>query len=349
MRKRYAYLIWPLLGILTLGLRTLAGQFPHSTEYIYSRGLFVGIRYIWDYSLGLIPAPLLYFLLLALVVIGVKKIRKPHSAKARLTHIGKGFLQLSGIAVVSFFFLWGFNYARIPLPKQIGLEAQQPQGDSLQIWLKRETLHLLESRKTLPFSELDSIPAFSLDIGPLRASLSNRLKAWDIPAPGYVKAYPIAPKGGLIGLGATGIYLPWTGQGQYDASLHHLERPATAAHEMSHALGFTDEGVCNFLGYLACIESEEPLLNYAGQLAVWRALARSAYAFDTEIYHRAYGELPAGIRADLGAIRRRQKRYKGWFPAFSRAVYDRYLRQQGVKGGVASYGRGVLLWEEYRR
>ncbi|MEZ4685085.1 MAG: DUF3810 family protein [Bacteroidia bacterium] len=56
-------------------------------------------------------------------------------------------------------------------------------------------------------------------------------------------------------------------------ALHHLEVPVTAAHEMGHALGFTDEGVCNFLGYLACIDSDEPLLQYAGRLAVarWRA------------------------------------------------------------------------------
>ncbi|MFK7973131.1 MAG: DUF3810 family protein [Bacteroidia bacterium] len=348
MIKRLGFLFWPLAAIITLLLRAAASSFPNVTEHLYSRGIFVAIRYIWDYTLGLLPVALFYVLILFLLVgfirFWVKK-------KKGFVAVLKGLTAFLGFAIFSFFFLWGFNYARIPLPQQIGIKALPAAGDSLSAWLDRETVLLLASREKLSYSTTDSIPPGAIPsdmVDQLRTSLEQGMHQWEIPAAGRVRAHAIAPKGWLIGFGASGIYLPWTGQGQYDASLSHIERPVTTAHEMGHALGFTDEGVCNFLGYYTCINSEDATLQYLGQLAVWRAIGRSAYAFDTKLYHEAYGQLPAGIRADLAAIRRRQKAYRPWFPNFSSAVYDRYLKQQGVKGGMASYGRGILLWEAYK-
>lgn len=347
-RSRIKPFIWPFLGLTALILRIIAGYFPQSTEYIYSRGIYVGIRYVWDYSLGLIPFPLYYLLITLLLFLGAKKIVRLPKKKKPFSAFLLGSLSFIGFSLFSFLFLWGFNYARIPLPKQIGIEAPSQVEDSLRIWLDRETIRLIAMRESLPIPLADSISELPDNmVATLRTSLERQLTLWNIPTAGCVQANAIAPKGVLIGLGASGIYLPWTGQGQYDASLHPVEKAVTAAHEMGHALGFTDEGVCNFLGYLACIQSDEPVLQYAGQLAVWRSLARSAYAFDTEYYHEQYGKLPKGIRADLAGIRRRRKRYKPWFPDVSRAVYDQYLKKQGVHGGMASYSRGVLLWEVF--
>lgn len=338
------------MGLLTLLLRGLAGAFPELTERFYSRGLFVIIRYAWDFSIGLLPLPLLYLLLLLLGIVLVKKARSWYRSQQRLKGFVLAVLAFLGILITSFFFLWGFNYARVPLEEQLGIEPATSSADSLDAWLSQATTELIRSRKQLAYDMSDSLPEDIIPpgaIAQLRASLKQHLQAWSIPAPGRVKAKAIGPQGWLIGLGAAGIYLPWTGQGQYDAALHHLEVPVVSAHEMGHALGFTDEGVCNFLGYIACVGAKDSTLQYAGRLGIWRALARSAYVSKTALYHQYYGSLPEGIRQDLAGIRRRQQRYKGWFPGFSRMVYDSYLKQQGVEGGMASYGRGVLLWHAY--
>ncbi|MEZ4685084.1 MAG: hypothetical protein R3B47_03195 [Bacteroidia bacterium] len=43
---------------------------------------------------------------------------------------------------------------------------------------------------------------------------------------------------------------------------------------------------------------------------------------NTELYHRSYAHLTAGIRADLAGITPQwQQRYRGWFPGFSSMVY----------------------------
>ena len=58
-------------GLCALLLRFIFSLSPEITETIYSRGIFVVIRYVLDYTIGLIPFPLLYplIVLLFLVVI----------------------------------------------------------------------------------------------------------------------------------------------------------------------------------------------------------------------------------------------------------------------------------------
>ncbi|MCB0582976.1 MAG: DUF3810 family protein, partial [Phaeodactylibacter sp.] len=70
-----------------------------------------------------------------------------------------------------------------------------------------------------------------------------------------------------------GLYFPFTGEGHIDAGLHPLQKPYVMAHELAHGYGFGDEGTCNFLGYLACIGSDDPVIAYIGHLNYWRTLA----------------------------------------------------------------------------
>lgn len=351
MKPRRGYLGWLAFGFVMLLLRWAAGHFPHLTETVYSRGLFPLIRNMWDYSLGRLPIPLIYVLLGSVLVAVVWPFRKKKALGARLKASGKHLLGFIGGSVGFFFLLWGFHYARVPFCAQTQICPTQP-SEALEILLQAETQRLNDLRTRLSFSDSLALPKEALVPSYnqlLQKALNGFLQRYDFPQAARVSAYPIWPKGWLIGMGATGIYLPWTGQGQYDAALHHLEQPVTAAHEMGHALGFTHEGVCNFLGYMACVESEDPVLMYAGQLSIWRALARSAYIQETALYHQAYGQLSAGIRADLAAIRERRDHYKSWFPRMSSRIYDQYLKGQGIDAGLAAYGEGVLYWQNYRR
>ncbi|TAE49739.1 MAG: DUF3810 family protein, partial [Bacteroidetes bacterium] len=127
--------IWMGLGGLTFLLKALFAANPYFTEVVYARGLFVLIRYLWDYSLGWSPLPWLWVLVVVLLsVIGYKGVNWVRSRKnPPVSAPSRTFLQKSGhlllslaawasAAVFFFFMLWGYNYHRRPIEEQLELK-----------------------------------------------------------------------------------------------------------------------------------------------------------------------------------------------------------------------------------
>ena len=85
------------------------------------------------------------------------------------------------------------------------------------------------------------------------------------------------PNGILLRFNSSGVYFPFTGEGHVDNGLHPVSKPFTIAHELGHGYGFGSEDVCNFLGFLACVRSDNPAIRYAGYLTV---LALRLWFFD---------------------------------------------------------------------
>jgi hypothetical protein len=348
--------LWIGLGLLSLLLRSLQRFAPGWSEQGYARGLYPLLRYLLDYSLGLLPIPLLYLMLLGLAGWGMYRLWKSKqeqtSWKHRLLRGSLNLLALVGGLVFGFMLLWGFNYGRIPIEQQLDFRAQEPSLEQIQQEVEDATARLQAARKQIPGAdslalEASDFPADQEKL--LRNALKKVLQQMNYPTPGRVRGRKIYPKGWLIGLGASGIFL---GEGNMDAALHPLRQPPVLAHELAHGYGFTDEGVCNFLGVLACEASEAPAFRYAGHLSYWRYLLRDYYRMDSTGYRQLMDSLPQGIRADLLAIRQNQLAYQAWFPRFSERVYNRYLKAQGIREGIASYGRVVnlyLAWKEQKK
>ncbi len=358
--KRQWY--WMALGAFTLLLRALSSYIPEVVEVIYAKGIFAAIRYVIDYTVGWSPVPLLYVLI---VFVGwmlykwIKAIRRPKKVFAPkwLNHILAAvlnFLAFAGGVVAAFFFLWGFNYARVPLETHLSLQRVEADVELLKAEAQEATGAMLSAREQLTGDQPDTL-AISFHLEPhslenhMRKNLCLVLKEMGYPTPGRVRGRKIFPKGWMIGLGASGVYLPFVAEGHFDAALYPLQHPPVIAHEMGHGYGFTDEGVCNFLGFLACEASENPYIQYCGRLDYWRHVVSDLNRADPLAYKAIYARLPKGVRADLQAIRENHQKYPGWFPNFSRSVYNRYLKGQGVEGGIRSYRRVVALVMAWKR
>ena len=61
--------IWIILGAVSLILNWLFGVFPAFYEVVYFNGIFQVMRVIYDFTLGWIPFPMVYILILCLVQI----------------------------------------------------------------------------------------------------------------------------------------------------------------------------------------------------------------------------------------------------------------------------------------
>ncbi len=354
MDKRW---YWIILGVGATLLRYILSFFPAFVERFYTRGLFQGIRVLYDYTLGLLPVPMVYFLFFILLFWAFFSIKKLYQLKRKPLERLQNLLLNIGAFIGGFIFLflvlWGYNYARLPIEKQLGLQVHPLPLDSLEQKLYQHTQKVITQREKI--LNIDSLRAVRDELLPknlekvVRAAVEDLLQSWDFPTYGRVRGRQLYPKGILLRISTAGVYIPLVAEGHLDAGLHPLQKPFTMAHELFHGYGFTDEGTCNFLAYLACIRSKKPFLQYAAELTYYRYLAANFLKYKNETYQKFRASLPKGLVADLNAINDNGKKYPDIFPRFRNAAYDTYLKTQGVKEGLESYDRIIVLlcaWEK---
>jgi hypothetical protein len=353
--SRYNY--WAIFGLGTLLLNLLAHQFPEFVEAWYSRGLFQWIRQGFDWTTGQLPFPSFYLFWAGVVVFWVLMFRwRPRQVtwKPKLKFwLSRGF-GFVGLLVGLFFWLWAFNYARIPLEKQLGLDVQPLDSTALWQELRFETRALDSLRKVLVGNDTNALndqrfwPTHTEDT--IREAVEKWLASENFPVTGRVRGRFIYPEGTLFKFGASGIYWPFIGEGNLEAGMHPLRKLPSMAHEMSHGYGFTDEGVCNFIAYVACAQHANPYLAYCGRLDYWETVAQACLESDPERYLSQYKPfIPKGIVADVHAIRAQHRKFKELAPQVRYQVYDSYLKAQGIASGMLNYEEVLMLVRAWRK
>jgi hypothetical protein len=352
--------LWIGLGLGAWALRMLLSAKPEWIEQYYSRGLFLAIRTIIDYTLAWLPFPLLYLFVPALLVwIIYRLLIWWRAAHASAWHkAGSLLLQtgaLLGGGLFFFLFLWGYNYSRVPLEDQLGLEMKPLSVSELREELFEEGNYVKQLRRKIPGLRTESIAEADLPAdleSRMRQLLEDWLEEHGFPTQGKVRGKAIYPKGIFLRFSSAGLYFPWTGEGQYDAGLHPLQKISVLAHELGHGYGFGDEGSCNFLSYVACTASDDPLIAYAGHLDHWRTLAIQFRRYAPEEYQAYRESLPLAVQSDLDAVNETLLRYPDIMPEFRYYAYDAYLKAQGIEEGMKNYSRVVMLvraWRESQR
>jgi hypothetical protein len=353
--------IWVLLGAGAYALHVLLGQDSSLVENIYSRGIFIGIRWLWDFTLGFSPIPLLYVFLAGAVLWEVWMIfrffsrKSPRPPSPGWTKIKRASLLIAsraGMLVVFFYVLWGFNYNRIRVEKQLNLEVMPLDLTAIKAEAEWTARMLAETRTSIPGATPaalapDVIPADLEAV--LRGSLSKILEDAGFPIPGRVRIRPLWPGGLIMRFSSTGFYFPYFGEGYIAGNLLPSEKPFVIAHEMVHALGITDEGGANFLGFLACESAGHPAVRYSGLLSYWNYVFADLALSSRDDAKKIAAGLPEGIRADIRAAQENWDRYRGPLRTAARGVYERYLKSHGVEEGIKSYDRFVSLLVAWKR
>ncbi len=254
----------------------------------------------------------------------------------------------AGLLVGLFFWMWGFNYARTSLEKQIGLDVQPVDSTALWQALRSETQVLDALRRSLVGNDTTALnddrfwPTHAEDT--VRAAVEHWLSSEGFPVGGRVRGRFIYPEGTLSKFGAGGVYWPFVGEGNIEAGLHPLRKLPAMAHEMSHGYGFSDEGVCNFIAYAACCEQTNTYIAYSARLDYWSTLANACWSSNPEHYNLQFKPtIPPGILADEQAIIVQNRKFKELAPAIRYQVYDSYLKAQGIASGMLNYEEVLML------
>lgn len=329
------------------------GQWYAVTIYpliIGSLGRFMGIFPFSVTELGL------YLLIVLFVVSLVRSWRRPLKILGRL---------LFGASLLFFLFTvnCGINYYRQPFSSLSGLTIQPSSSQELYdlcSWLVeqiQDSVRQLEDQASEEngFSGQTSrepLPSYGklLEYG-RQGQLAMRRLGEEFPV--LAGFYP-APKPLLLSRILSvqqlcGVYSPFTVEANYNREMPLYNIPHTICHELSHLKGFMREDEANFIGYAACIHSEDLYFRYSGYLMGWVYAGNALAQADPEGFAALRSALPQAALTDLSYNNAYWDAFQGKVAEVSTRVNDTYLKLQDQQDGIQSYGRVVDLMLAYHR
>ena len=154
-----------------------------------------------------------------------------------------------------------------------------------------------------------------------------------------------------------GYYFPFSMEANYNDVMNDLQKPATMCHELAHLRGYILEDEANFIGYLACVQSEDAFFEYSGYLSVLNylnndllTLARKNPTIYAKVLRKhALSKLDPIVREDnifVSDAEWDRINQKAWFDtgavdAAADVYLDVTLKANGVPDGKISYCRVV--------
>lgn len=315
-----------------------------------SLGRFMGIFPFSVTELGL------YLLIVLFVVSLVHSWRRPLKILGRL---------LFGASLLFFLFTvnCGINYYRQPFSSLSGLTIQPSSSQELYdlcSWLVeqiQDSVRQLEDQASEEngFSGQTSrepLPSYGklLEYG-RQGQLAMRRLGEEFPV--LAGFYP-APKPLLLSRILSvqqlcGVYSPFTVEANYNREMPLYNIPHTICHELSHLKGFMREDEANFIGYAACIHSEDLYFRYSGYLMGWVYAGNALTQADPEGFAALRSALPQAALTDLSYNNAYWDAFQGKVAEVSTRVNDTYLKLQDQQDGIQSYGRVVDLMLAYHR
>ena len=349
MKKRLSRYIGLLLFGVALLFRFFFWIDPDLFDSFYLSIVFPFIRKIQFFVGGVLPFSGYYLLIILALLWPVVRFPRKQSLK-NWSRFGLRLLNLLGGTAAFFLILWGFNYVGPELGERIGLETEKDKYDVVKLYFYTMN-QAMEQRKLIPLpNDTASVEDLPIEIPQeiLEEKVKKVLEPFGYPISSGIVLRKAKPPGALRRLGILGIYNPFTGEANMDASSGVLSGSFTAAHEMAHALGITREAEANFVAYLALIEAEDPILSYSAAYALWRYVAREVNrtieAEDRELIAAA---IPLELQIDRAAIWARAGQYRPYFPQVSEKMNDQYLKLQGVEEGTEDYNAFVSYYLKY--
>lgn len=345
-----------LLLAVTVGLSYAGSLAPVWVERLYSRGIYPLLGQALSRLTRVAPFSLAEVAVLA-ALIGLPifclrwLLTSWRNPQIWLRGIGRA-VSTAALVYSLFVLVWGLNYHRLPLADIAGLPVQ-PASVAELTTLSRDLLDRANQlRQELPE---DAAGVMRLNGGKWRALSRAAL--------GYEQAAKsLSAIGGNYGLpkgvylsepwsytGISGMYFPFTGEANVNIAEPDPFVPATACHEMAHQRGFAREDEANYLAYLTCTSHPDPEFQYSGLLLALTNCTRALRAQDEAAYAALREDFGPGLLRDLTANQQYWQRHAGPIERLSARINDNYLKTQGQRDGVQSYGRMVdLLLAEQR-
>lgn len=376
--KPYSVLRWMVsfaLLIVTALLQLLASNYPQLVETYYSRRLYPYIgqslsffNKLFSFSLAeslflLLATSLPIWLFWQIRHIYLQRLTRKNFVLNTLWY----FFTFINIGLLTFLLIWGLNYQKQPLGKNLNLTPYKVDPTELirvcqyfinatnQSYLEANppTLYLTNSNNTTNDINTanDISKSNNLDWVSLNSSIEDSFQKEPLLKPltfgNYAPAKAVYFSKAMSYLGISGIYIPLTGEANVNVAQPSSTIPFTLAHEKAHQRGFAREDEANFIAFLISTKSQNPYCRYSGYLITTIHLLNSLALIAPEQYQTLYKSLSYGPRSDLKAISQFWAYYEGRLSKVSEKVNNSYLKANQVRSGVENYNEVVELVISY--
>lgn len=154
-----------------------------------------------------------------------------------------------------------------------------------------------------------------------------------------------------------GYYFPFSLEANINSLMHISNVAPTVCHELSHTKGFIYEDDANFIGFLACIESEDVFLQYCGYVSVLNYVNNDFYQSidnNKNVYkkHVRINDLVAQdniflSKEDWEVVEKKAVVKTTTVKKVSNTLMETSLKLNGVEEGMQQYDEVVNLLLDY--
>ncbi len=260
------------------------------------------------------------------------------------------FTSFLSIVYGCFYWFWGFNYFRKPLAENLKLSQAKYNTEQL-ITVTKKIVTILNNTH-LKITKKDTlkieVPYTSKEIYQKTIPAYHKL-AQAYPQLAYKNA---SIKSSIVSLfqsynGTAGYLNPITGEAQVNYMLPKAGFPSTACHEIAHQIGWSAENDANFVGFLACIYSDDIYFNYSGYRMAYRYCMREIRKRDKELFQKIKETVHKGISKELYDNYLFWKKYENPIEPYLKKGYNSYLKANNQTKGIESYSYVVDLLIAY--
>ena len=271
----------------------------------------------------------------------------PHRGR-RAGRMGLTLLCVGLSIYAGFCLLWGVFYGASAFQEKSGLTARGGTAEELsaltQYFADRLTI-------LAPQVKRDKDGCFAVS---RQEIFDDAMRAYD----GIVQEFDclskpeVSPKAfvssrGMSYLDFSGFYFPFTGEANLNDESPACYLPANICHELAHQQGIATEQECNFVGIMAAVFSSSDIYRYSGYLMGYAHLSNALYRVDRDAWQSIRGSLPDTVRSDLQENHDYWAQFSGPVQTVANAVYDGFLKSNGLQDGIQNYGTVVDLLLAY--
>ena len=319
------------------------------TEHIYPK-IVTSVGRIFGVFPFSVAELLLYTGLMLLVGSAVRLLYRLLRKRAESKE-GVRYLKRLGIIALILAVLYmtncGINYHRNSFVESIGLKADTYTVEDLKT-VCADLTEQVNTYATQVERDADGVMVLSGNEREEAVAAMERLgEKWNVLAGYYPKPKPLAFSAFLSVQNLTGIYSPFTVEANYNQDMTPYNIPFTACHELSHLRGFMQEEEANFIAWLACKEAPEAELRYSGSMLAWIHCMNVLYEEDRAAWSEIREDMSDEADVDLKANSEFWDKWDGAVAEVSEQINDNYLKANGQKDGVQSYGRMADLVVAY--
>ncbi|SEQ51240.1 Protein of unknown function [Hyunsoonleella jejuensis] len=331
-------------------LMQLLSRYPEFVERYYSEGLYQWLSKMFRFVLGWLPfsfGDMVYGLGGVYIIWWFVKNRL--RIRTDFKHWTTDVCAAISIIYFAFHLFWGINYYRLPLHKNLDLNADYTTEQLVEV---TEKLIIASNRlhaKLVPNDSLKvNLPYDKAEVFEMIPKGYDNLKSV-FPNLEY---HPESKKQSLFSypltyMGFSGYLNPLTNEAHVNGRIPMYKFPTTTAHEIAHQLGYAAENEANFIGFMAASYNEDDFIKYCGYTFGLRFCLAEIYRRDECLFEDILADVNLGIRKNYEESRKFWEAHENPFEPYFKVFYGNFLKVNNQTKGMESYSYVVALLVNY--